>query len=120
MNLPYIGSMWGALITSDDCVLFYGLRGHAMESCDFGMSWQEIDTGTLSSLSGATEQDGMVVLVGNSGVVLVREDGKIAEYQHSSGVDFAGVIPMGNDRFLLVGEEGVHSFPETDAEESGQ
>lgn len=120
MDLPYIGSMWGALITSPDCVLFFGLRGHAMESCDFGMTWQELDTGTLTSLSGGAERDGLVVLVGNSGIVLVREDGKITQHQHSSGVDFSAVIPVGDERFLLVGEEGVHPFPETVAEESGQ
>ena len=35
MAVPYAGSMWGAMKTSEKCVLFYGLRGHAMESCDF-------------------------------------------------------------------------------------
>lgn len=120
LELPYIGSMWGALITSPDCVLFFGLRGHAMESCDFGMSWQELDTGTLSSLSGGAERDGVVVLVGNSGIVLIREDRKITQYQHSSGVDFSAVIPMEDDSFLLVGEEGIHPYPETVAEEPGQ
>ncbi|MFC1689225.1 WD40/YVTN/BNR-like repeat-containing protein [Pseudomonadota bacterium] len=120
LDLPYIGSMWGALITSDDCVLFYGLRGHAMESCDFGTSWQEVETGTLTSLSGAAEHDGLLVLVGNSGMVLIREDGAVTQYIHSSGVDFAAVIPVGEERFLLVGEEGVHHYPEMVAEESGQ
>lgn len=120
MELPYIGSMWGALFTSPDCVLFFGLRGHAMESCDFGMSWQELDTGTLSSLSGGTVHDGVVVVVGNTGIVLIREDGEISQYQHSSGVDFSAVIPMKDGTFLLVGEEGVHQYPETVAQESGQ
>jgi len=120
MELPYIGSMWGAVITSSECVLFYGLRGHALESCDFGMTWQEIDTGTLSSLAGGTEHDGLLVLVGNSGIVLIREDGKITRHLHSSGVDFAAVMPLDDDRFLLVGEEGVHHFPEAVAGESSQ
>jgi photosystem II stability/assembly factor-like uncharacterized protein len=120
MDLPYIGSMWGAVITSSDCVLFYGLRGHALESCDFGMSWQEIDTGTLSSLSAGTENDGLLVLAGNSGIVLIREDGKITRYLHSSGVDFSAVIPMDDDRFLLVGEEGAHYYPEAVDQEAGQ
>ena len=120
MELPYIGSMWGAVFSSPDCVLFFGLRGHAMESCDFGMSWQELDTGTLSSLSAGTARDGEVVLVGNTGIVLIREDGEISQYQHSSGVDFSAVIPMEDDSYLLVGEEGVHQFPETVAKEPGQ
>jgi photosystem II stability/assembly factor-like uncharacterized protein len=120
MDLPYIGSMWGAVITANDCVVFYGLRGHVIESCDFGMTWQEIETGTLSSLAGGTEHDGLLVLVGNSGIVLIREDGKTSRHLHSSGVDFAAVIPFDDDRFLLVGEEGVHYFPEPVAEDSSQ
>ncbi|MDH3788149.1 MAG: YCF48-related protein [Xanthomonadales bacterium] len=120
LDLPYLGSMWGAVITPGDCVLFYGLRGHVMESCDFGMSWQELETGSLSSLAGGIYSDDLLVLVGNSGTVLVREDRNISEHLHSDGVDFAAIIPIEDGRFLLVGEEGVHFYPETVAEESGQ
>ena len=55
MTMPYQGSMWGALKTEDDCVLFYGLRGHVIESCDFGSSWTELETNVESSISGAVE-----------------------------------------------------------------
>jgi len=114
IELPYLGSMWGALIISEECVLFYGLRGHVLESCDFGSSWAELDTGTQASLSGAALQDGTVVLAGNSGTVLVRDDGgPFRTYIHSSGVDFSAVISMGDGNFLLVGEDGVHKYPET-------
>ena len=60
------------------------------------------------------------MLVGNTGIVLIREDGDISQYQHSSGVDFSAAIPMEDNSYLLVGEEGVHQFPETVAQESGQ
>ena len=116
MDLPYIGSMWGAIRMPDDCVVFYGLRGHMMKSCDFGTSWAEIQSGTQSSLSGSAEQDGLLVLVGNSGVVLTMEDGNISQYFHSSGVDFSSALPIDDGRFLLVGEDGVHIFPESVAE----
>ena len=112
LELPYIGSMWGAIASSDDCVVFYGLRGHALESCDFGATWRELDTGTLSSLSGAARWEDLLVLVGNSGVILELEDGRISQNTHSSGVDFSSVISLGDGRFLLVGEEGVHVYPE--------
>ncbi len=49
MELPYAGSMWGAIPFSGDCVIFFGLRGHAMESCDFGTTWFELETGTQAS-----------------------------------------------------------------------
>ncbi len=31
--------------------------------------------------------------------------------QHPSGVDFAGVIPLDEGRWLLVGENGSHVYP---------
>ena len=110
----WMGSMWGALKTGDDCVLFYGLRGHVLESCDFGTSWTELDTGSESSISGAVEHDDLVLLAANSGTILTRDDsGQFKIYHHSSGVDFAGVISMGDGSFMLVGEDGIHKFPET-------
>lgn len=113
LSLPYQGSMWGALRASEECVLFYGLRGHVMESCDFGANWMELETGSISSIPGAAEQDGVVLLAANSGIVMTREDsGPFKIHHHSSGVDFAAAIPVGGGNFLLVGEEGIHRFPE--------
>ena len=113
LEMPYQGSMWGAIKSSAECVLFYGLRGHVMESCDFGSSWRELDTGSESSISGAAEYDGLILLAANSGTVLTRDDSDgFSVYHHSSGVDFAAAISLGNGNFLLVGEDGVHSYPE--------
>jgi photosystem II stability/assembly factor-like uncharacterized protein len=113
VELPYLGSMWGSLKTANGCVLFYGLRGHVMESCDFGTSWTELDTGSVASISGAAEHEGLVVLASNSGTVLVRDDNhRFIVYHHSSGVDFAAAISVGDGNFLLVGEDGVHRYPE--------
>jgi len=120
LEIPYQGSMWGALKTSRGCVLFYGLRGHVMESCDFGTSWTELDTGTESSISGVAEFDGLILLAANSGTVLTREgEGQFRIYHHSSGVDFAAAISMGDGNFLLVGEDGIHPYPETVDGENG-
>lgn len=119
LDMPYLGSMWGAIRLEGDCVLFYGLRGHAMESCDFGDSWEEYATGTEASISGGAYNDGLVLLAANSGMVLTQDDGQgwKAE-QHSSGVDFAAVFPLDDGSFLLVGEDGVFEYPETAAEEN--
>jgi len=120
LEMPYPGSMWGALKTSGDCALFYGLRGHVMESCDFGTSWAELDTGSESSISGAAEYDGLILLAANSGTVLSREDkGPFQIHHYSSGVDFAAVISMGDGNFLLAGEDGVHPYPEKVDEDNG-
>ena len=113
IEMPYQGSMWGAIKSSAECVLFYGLRGHVMESCDFGSSWKELDTGSESSISGAAEYDGIILLAANSGTVLTRDDSdEFSVHNHSSGVDFAATISLGDGSFLLVGEDGVHSYPE--------
>ena len=117
IDLPYQGSMWGALKLANGCVLFYGLRGHALESCDAGGTWAELDTGTEASISGGAQHDGRVVLAANSGTVLVREDGSSwREHIHSSGVDFAAVVALDDGSFLMVGEDGVFRFPEANEE----
>jgi photosystem II stability/assembly factor-like uncharacterized protein len=120
MEMPYLGSMFGAVETENDCVLFFGLRGHVQKSCDFGDTWEELETGSESTLSDAVIHDGKVLIVGNSGILLEWDgEGNFKEIPHSSGVTFAGVIHLGGGRFLLVGEEGVHVYPEMNAEESG-
>ena len=119
LEMPYIGSMWGAVAVGGDCVLFFGLRGHILETCDFGESWSELNVDTLSSLSGATYDADRTIIVGNSGVVLVREgEGPFEVNLHSSGVDFAAVIATGDGGYILVGEDGVHRFPEPLADDS--
>ena len=120
LAMPYQGSMWGSLKTAGDCVLFYGLRGHMLESCDFGTSWTELETGSESSISGAAQYDGLVLLAANSGTLLTRDDGgRIDIYQHSSGVDFAAAISTGDGTFLLAGEDGIHRYPEEMSGENG-
>ena len=118
MDMPYLGSMFGAVTTEDNCELFFGLRGHIQKSCDFGESWQELETGSETTLADGVSYQGKVLMVGNSGIVFEwNGDGGFAEYRHSSGVDFAGVIHLGEGQFLLVGEEGIHHYPEKSAEE---
>jgi photosystem II stability/assembly factor-like uncharacterized protein len=115
LDLPYQGSMWGGLKTRDGCVLFYGLRGHVLQSCDFGTSWTQITTGSESSISGAAEYDDLVLLAANSGILLIRNDSSgFRVIHHSSGVDFSAVISLGDGNFLLSGEDGVHRYPEAD------
>jgi hypothetical protein len=85
-----------------------------MESCDFGSSWTELETGSESSISGAAKHDGLVLFAANSGTVLIRDDsGQFSIHHHSDGVDFAAALSMGDGTFLLVGEGGVHIYPET-------
>jgi photosystem II stability/assembly factor-like uncharacterized protein len=119
MEMPYAGSMFGAVETEEGCVLFYGLRGHVQKSCDFGDSWVELDSGFDATISDAVAYQGKVLMVGNSGAVLeYNGDAGFSEFKHSSGVDFGAVIHLGEGRFLLVGEDGIHHYPEQVMEES--
>ena len=105
--------------TGDECVLFFGLRGHVVESCDFGTSWAELDIETESSISDGARFGALTVLAANSGTLLTRkDDGPFRVLKHSSGVDFAAVLPLGGSLFLLVGEEGGHLFPETGGDDN--
>lgn len=120
LDLPYLGSMWGALRLDGGCVLFYGLRGHALESCDFGTSWTEHDTGSEASISGGAAHDGQVLLAANSGMVLTRDDGRDwRAVKHSVGEDFAAAVARDDGGFLLVGEDGVAHYPEAGDGEDG-
>jgi photosystem II stability/assembly factor-like uncharacterized protein len=113
LEMPYQGSMFGALRTEDNCVLFYGLRGHVLRSCDEGDNWQQLASGSEATLLGAAAQDGTVLFGGNSGVILIYSGVDTFSAQlHSSGVDFAAVLSLGSGRFLLAGEDGIHFYPE--------
>jgi photosystem II stability/assembly factor-like uncharacterized protein len=113
LDVPYLGSMWGAQQVGAGCVLFFGLRGHILETCDFGDNWTEVRADTIASLSGAAYDQGQTVIVGNGGAILVREDdGPFAVRVHTSGVDFASNLALGGGRFILVGEDGTYHFPE--------
>jgi len=119
MAMPYEGSMFGAVLASESCVLFYGLRGHVMRSCDDGDSWEQLNTGSEATLLGAAQQDGKVLLAGNGGVILeYNGDGGFSQRLHSSGVDFSAVMALGAGQFLLTGEEGVYFYPERKAGEA--
>lgn len=118
LEMPYGGSMFGIVEGGGDCIIAFGLRGNVQETCDFGDSWAELDSGTEASIAGAVRWEDTNLFVGNSGLVVTREGrGPLRAEYHSSGVDFAAVAPLGQGRFLLVGEDGVHRYPET--EEAG-
>ena len=113
IEMPYPGSMFGIVDGVDGCLSVFGLRGNVQESCDSGASWTELETGTESSIAGAVHVQGKTVMVGNSGLVLTRDGaGPFQVEYHSSGMDFAAVIDDHHGAFLLVGEDGVHRYPE--------
>lgn len=110
IELPYPGSMFG-VIAAGPCVVVYGLRGNVQQSCDEGQFWEEVATPVNYSLAGGAYHDGVTLLAGNSGQILIRRgNGQFESILHPSGVDFAAVVPLGEGEWLLVGDEGLHTF----------
>ena len=106
---PYPGT-WFGLLATPDLLLAYGLRGNAWRSRDAGKSWQQIDTGVLTGLTGATLlADGRIALVSQGGQVLVSRD-KADSFQSVPGIKLQsifGVSAAGARALALVGARGV-------------
>lgn len=114
LELPYEGSLFGAVLDAGSCAVLFGLRGHVMRSCDEGDTWEELETGSEATLLGAATQDGETLFAGNSGAILIYSSpGRFVIREHSSGVDFASVLALGSGNYLLAGEDGLYFYPET-------
>ncbi len=106
---PYPGT-WFGLLATPDVLLAYGLRGNAWRSRDAGKSWQQVDTGVLTGLTGAVLfGDSRIALVSQGGQVLVSRD-KAASFQPVAGIKpqpIFGVSAAGANALALVGARGV-------------
>lgn len=113
VDMPYAGSMFGVLATPEQTFLAFGLRGHVLESSDYGLNWQELRTDSENSLMGGTIDDrGRTVLVGANGEVLTRPPGApdFNSEQHPDGNDFADAIVLTGETLLVIGEEGIDTY----------
>jgi photosystem II stability/assembly factor-like uncharacterized protein len=112
-QLPYDGSMFGAIAYAGDHVIAFGLRGHVYETSDLGEHWNALETGTeLSLMGGAALPAGGAVIVGANGTILIR--GKAGEsfdgrVDQPAGV-IAAVLPLDSGTLLLAGENGLRTF----------
>lgn len=114
-ELPYSGSMFGAIALDDGTVLAFGLRGKAFITSDLGQHWVELNTGTDAGLlGGVAVPGGRAVLVGGSGTVLTKDkdNPNLKLFNFDDGGVLAGVLhrPAADASFLLVGENGIASF----------
>jgi len=110
---PYRGSYFGVL-AKPGLVLVYGLRGHAWRSGDGGRSWSRCDTGVAAGITGgAALDDGRVVLVTQSGQLLVsRDDGiRFSPVAIKQPSPFHGVAPAASGSVAIAGLRGLRVEP---------
>lgn len=106
-RFPYPGSMFG-LVEQGDCILAFGLRGKIQRSCDFGTSWEVLETGSEQTLMGGdVDSDGRAILVGAGATrIMIYPDGEIERDADLLGSDYAAVL-VSADELILVGDNGV-------------
>lgn len=110
---PYAGSFFGAKELSSGEILIYGLRGHVYRSADQGLTWSQINTGTVASVNDTFEKDdGEVILVGGAGSILRLPKNAVATEKmlYPGLAGFTSVEDIGNDRLMLFGTIGVQIF----------
>lgn len=118
LELPYPGSMFGIVGSGDGCAVLYGLRGTVLQTCDFGDGFEELDSGTESSLMGAAPANGGLLLVGKGGLVLEHAaDGRFTHRSMPGGGDLSAILARGDGTFIVVGENGVQGWPPAEADE---
>jgi len=110
-NVPYDGSLFGALPLGNGVVLAYGLRGHIFRSDDRGVAW-EPKTAEVPVLimTGIRLKSGTVLLGGQGGNFFVsRNDGKTFEPWKPSdfGTGVSAMVETRDGALIIVGEAGA-------------
>lgn len=109
---PYQGTWFGALATAKG-LLLYGLRGNAFLAPANGDGWQEMQTNTTASISGAAElSDGRLLLASQSGELLIEQQArKFSPLARRSSTPLTAVIEDGDQRLVAASLRGVTSTP---------
>lgn len=113
LDTPYDGSFFGGLVDHSGKLWFFGLRGNVFSSSDNGDSFQAVSVPTRYNLNSATTlNDGRLVLVGQSGVIVLVDPTteQATVYSHESSVPLMGVRQGAGNELILVGRSGLQSF----------
>jgi photosystem II stability/assembly factor-like uncharacterized protein len=106
---PYKGTFFG-LVGNNQAVVAYGLRGNAVRSADGGKRWEKVETGLPIGLTGgATMPDGRMVLVNQTGQVLISDNNGATFRPLPAGQPFpaSSVLALDNGTLLLAGIRGM-------------
>jgi photosystem II stability/assembly factor-like uncharacterized protein len=102
LDSNYDGSLFGLVVTQDQAVLGFGLRGNILLSTDGGDSWQPVairDNPRLSLYGGARLADGSIALVGATGALVTSGD---------HGREFQGRVTAERNSLSAVAGESLH------------
>lgn len=106
---PYNGTFFG-ITGKSGSVLAFGLRGNMFRSSDGGSSWQKVETGVQTGLSGAaTTEDGKIVLVSQGGDLLVSSDdgSSFKPVKVDQAIFATSVAAINKDTLLISGLRGA-------------
>lgn len=115
LQAPYAGSYFGVTAVQRDTVLIHGMRGNVWLTRDLGESWKQVRTGVTRGVNhGAMLNDGSIVLVGNSGVLLTsRDNGASLSLRYTDDRNtLSAVLPLGDQGVLVAGVEGLDRIRE--------
>jgi photosystem II stability/assembly factor-like uncharacterized protein len=113
VKTPYTGTYFG-VIGKPGVTIIYGLRGNAYRSLDGGKKWQKIETGLQMGIVGGTvTENGQIVLVGQSGNVLLSSDNGLSFSLLKLDRPFpaTAAVGTGNKTLVLSGLFGVMVQP---------
>lgn len=111
MEVPYDGSLYGALPLGDRELLIHGLRGNVLISADAGETWTHRETSVpVLLMAGLRLQSGVIVLAGTGGNFQVSRDGG-ATFAHWQPAEYHGgvsaLLETADNTLVVVGENGV-------------
>jgi len=111
----YDGSLFG-LIVKGKRVLAFGLRGNIFLSNDKGYTWARWDNPHEYSLyGGSVLSDGVVVLLGSGGLVLMadEETGALRAFNDPTRTTFSAAVRGSGADLIVVGMNGVRHIDTT-------
>jgi photosystem II stability/assembly factor-like uncharacterized protein len=108
----YNGSLFGITRTKALSLIAVGLRGHVFRSTDQGLSWQQIQVPSPSTLNSViNDQNGRVYLLGNAGTLLFSDDDgqTFAAMNQQDGKAILNAVVIA-DQLVLATETGIKTI----------
>ncbi len=113
IEVPYQGSLFGALETPQGVWLLHGLRGTVLRSDDQGQHWSLFQVQpNIPLYTNALTETGTILLAGATGTILVSQNaGQSFSVKGKYGTEtLSSLLPLDKDTILLAGVHGIHSF----------